>query len=336
VNKLKKVIIFETIIIIILVIAIIFFNIDIFKPFIIQQNKDVYCEKHYYDNKVCLLSPRIYTNIIPQKNYLILNFESLKTDIQNYIDDNHFNLSVYIINARDGASFGIDEDKLYQAISLNKLPIAVIILKKVEEGKLSLDTKLPIEDKDRDNSFGTLYAQPVNELSVRDLLRYMLSESDNTALWVLSKKITKEDLLYFTKYIDYYSNDINSEKFPIDTKTSPKTVSNIFLSLYLSTILNADDSELILSYLTNSSFDIKKYAQLPDDVVVSQKYGFYYLNNLSFFHSCGIIYVEDSRFSYCIMSKDIEREKAPEVIGTIVNKLYNFVVEGRKVKNIGI
>lgn len=80
-NKLKKVIIFETIIIIILVIAIIFFNIDIFKPFIIQQNKDVYCEKHYYDNKVCLLSPRIYTNIIPQKNYLILNFESLKTDI---------------------------------------------------------------------------------------------------------------------------------------------------------------------------------------------------------------------------------------------------------------
>lgn len=325
-NKLKAVIIIETAVIIIMIG---FFVIDYLN--LSLGYKNVHCR--YHDNGLCLLSPRIYADLIPPKSYLILNFDPIQNDLQSYIDKNHFNSSVYVVNLRDGASFGINEEKSYPAASLNKLPIAILILKKVEKGELSLETKLPILDSDRDSQSGTLYAEPVNELSVKELLHYMLSESDNTATLVLQKDLTKDDLENLTEYIDYYSINISSQKLPLKiTEITPKSVSNIFSSIYLSTILDSENSELILYYLTNTSFDIKKYAQLPPDVVVSQKYGFHYLDDGSFFHDCGIIYIEDSKFSYCIMTKDIDREKASEVIGTIVNKLYNFVVENKNKK----
>jgi hypothetical protein len=81
--------------------------------------------------------------------------------------------------------------------------------------------------------------------------------------------------------------------------------------------------------LTNTAFDIKKYAQLPDDVTVAQKYGSYHNNGLDYFHSCGIMYIKESRIFYCVMTRKLDREKASEVVGTIVNKLYNYVTKTR-------
>jgi len=199
VNKLKAVILFETILIQILIGIILFQNTSVFSFF--SGSKTQYCEKNYYDSKECLLSPRIYTKIIQPNSFLILNLNPLKDDIQGYIGKNNFNMSVYILNLRDGASFGINVNQSYRALSLNKLPVAVIILKKIEEGKLTLDTKLPIYQRDRDSSSGTLYKEPVTELSVRELLRYMLSESDNTALNVLGEQESLEDLQHLSNYL---------------------------------------------------------------------------------------------------------------------------------------
>ena len=327
-NKLRLIIVFETLVIIGLL-TFIFFNIY----HVGQNDQEVYCARHYYDSQVCLLSPRIYTNIIQPNNHLIINLEPLQNDLTNYISKNNLNVSVYIANLRDSVSFGINSSKSYPAASLNKLPIAVIILKKIEKGKLSLDTKLSIHDDDRDASSGELYKNPIKELSVRDLLYYMLAKSDNTATFVLQRKITKEDLDNLENYFNYYSNDVISQKSPLETtEITPKTASNMFASLYLSTALNAENSELILKDLQNTSFDIRKYANLPDNVVVTQKDGFRYINKDKYFHDCGILYVEDSRFSYCIMTKDIDIEKAQETVGVIVNKLYKFIIENKNKK----
>jgi len=79
--------------------------------------------------------------------------------------------------------------------------------------------------------------------------------------------------------------------------------------------------------MSNSSFEIKKYADLPNNVLVSQKDGFWYTQNESYFHDCGILYVSESRFSYCIMTKGLDKVNATKVIGTIVNKSYSFINE---------
>jgi len=287
------------------------------------------------DEKIQLLSPRIYKGILSQESFLILNFKPLEKDIARYIEENNLNISVYILNLRDSASLGINENKPYEPSSLNKLPIAMIILKKIEEGKLSLDTILPINNNERDSSSGFLYKEPINQISIRDLLYNMLSLSDNTALWVLGKRVTLRELQNLSLYLDYYQKDINylkdeNNKYEITAKST----ANLFISLYLSTFLKKDDSEMILFLLTKSSFDIRKYSNIPKEIIIAQKYGVYNKDNIKEFHNCGILYYKEKRFFYCILTRDLEKEKASEAVGNIVNKLYNFILKTQNINDI--
>ena len=315
-DKLKKVVVFESIVIIVLIVLL-FFQYNNLKSQVYQQ-----------DN-THLLSPRIYSGILKPESYLILNFEPLRNDLQRYITDNKINAAVYVLNIRNGASIGINEDESFPAASLNKLPVAMVILKKIEKGDLSFDTILSILPQDRQYSSGTLYTKDIKELSVRDLLKYMLQESDNVAFSVLARQSNFEDGRQIAIYLNYYKNYTDYSKPPENYETSPKTVANIFLSLYLSTALQPENSEFILSLLTNTNFNIKAYANLPEKMIVSQKYGSFHYEKSDFFHSCGILYIEDSRAFYCVMTRGLDRERGSEVVGTIVNKIYKYVVEAR-------
>jgi len=278
-----------------------------------------------------LLSPRIYAKLLSPNSHLIINFKEIKEEMKEYINKNNINASIYVENLRSGAFFEINASQSYPVASLNKLPLSILILKKVEEGKLSLNDEIDIMIEDRNDYFGELYKNPIGKLSVKELLYYMLVDSDNTATNVLEGLVKKEDLDSLEEYINFYCNDIISEKAPLKTtEANPQNISNIFISLYLSTILEPNYSELILDYLSNNSFDIKKYANLPESVTVSHKHGLQYTDNKKFFHDCGILYIGESRFCYCIMTKGIELEKTNEVIGKIVNMIYKFILEKRK------
>ena len=72
----------------------------------------------------------------------------------------------------------------------------------------------------------------------------------------------------------------------------------------------------------------------PDSVIVSQKYGEFYINNRNIFHSCGIMYIDDSRIFYCIMTNGLQREEARDSVGILINKIYNYVIQAKKISGI--
>ena len=82
--------------------------------------------------------------------------------------------------------------------------------------------------------------------------------------------------------------------------------------------------------MTETVFDIKKIANLPDDVKVVHKFGENYYGTERFFHNCGIMYISETRIFYCIMTKDLNEEEAVETTGFIVNNIYNYVRETRE------
>ena len=316
-NKLKTLILVESIIIVILAYLLIFNNYNPPSDLSIDEQKG-------------LLSSRVYAGLLQPGNLLIFNLKPLQKDLEQYIKDRNINLSLYIVNLRDGVSMGISANKEFDPASLNKLPIAIIIMRKVELGQLTLNTKILIKAEYLDEDSGTLYRQGANELTVGELLHYMLAESDNTAFKTLISKVSFEEMTNLSDYLNYYNPSLESAPPSPDNNlfiVTPKSTYNLFMSLYLSTILKPQSSEYILSALTNTSFDIKKFANLPEEVVVAQKYGRHYIGNLKLFHSCGIIYLKDSRFFYCVMTRDMDADKAQEATGEIVNKLYNYIID---------
>ena len=285
-------------------------------------------------NSTRLLSSRVYSGLLEPKSLLIVNFGPLGEKIEEYVAKNNLSISVYILNMRDGASFGLNEKKVFLPASLNKVPVAILTIRKIERGELSFDTVLEIKDSDRTDTFGNLYQTKEKKLPLRFVLEKMLKESDNTAFRMLQRYIDPEDLKFFLGYLGYNSKDISVE-YPnknIDEKNqfvNVKSMYNLFSSLYLSTLLEPHDSEYILSLLTDTVFPIKKLAELPDNVVVAQKFGAEYIDNTKYFHSCGIIYINESRIFYCIMTEGVEQNKAIKAIAYIVNIAHKYVTDVR-------
>lgn len=277
-----------------------------------------------------LVSVRISQGVLKPQSLLILNFKPLREDILNYLQANNLNASIYILNLRDAASLSIRSNDQVEPASLNKLPIAIEIMRKVERGELRLDMPIPIKSEYLDDKSGTLYEQHPDSLTVDQLMHYMLSESDNTASYALLDQIDLEDLRDLSIYLDYYARPINVAEPENNSLTvSPQSISHLFTSLYLSTILEPKDSEYILSLLTNTSFDIRKFAQLPANVTVAQKYASYHHGDINYFHSCGIMYIEDARIFYCVMTSGLDRENASVAVGDIVHKTYEYTLTTR-------
>ena len=321
-SKLKSLLILQTIIIVILAV----FLLDVQKSgqSIAANNTTASINAVPKDG---LLSPRVYSGLLKPKSYLITNFGQLKNDLLEEPDNR---VSVYIENLRDGANFDIQGTKEFPSLSLSKVPLAILVMQKIESGKLSLDTSIQIKDKFRDDSFGDLYKNSAKELPLSVLMKKMLSESDNTAFHALLDFLDKKDLKllldYFPIDFDYYYKEGNSTQ---NVYLTVKDYSNVFRSLYLSTLLSAADSEYILNLLTNSTFEIKKLASLPDEVKVAQKFGLNYVGDNKYLHDCGIMYIGMSKILYCIMTSGLDAEMAGQKIGIILKKTYDYIIESR-------
>ncbi len=275
-----------------------------------------------------LLSPRIYKGVLQPKSYMIVHFKPLKQKITDYIEKNNINASVYVENFRNGAFMGINERTEFIPASLNKLPVAVLIMRNIENGNLSFDTKLQIRDSDRASGYGDLYKTPEKELPLKIVLEKLIKESDNTALRMLLHYVDAEDLQFV---FDYYGMDLTilNDGSKHTDLVSPKELSSLFSSLYFSTVLEPESSEYLLSLMENSEIDIKTMAALPDNARLAHKFGANYYQNSQFFHDCGIIYIDDSRIFYCIMTEGADEEKSLRAIATIVHGIYEYASEAR-------
>src|SRR5690349_14222741 len=76
--------------------------------------------------------------------------------------------------------------------SVYKFPLAILVLRQVDAGKLNLDQRIAIKPADfvTDREFTIRRAYPKGaELSLREVMRYMISESDGTAFDALLRLI---------------------------------------------------------------------------------------------------------------------------------------------------
>ena len=306
------------------IVAIETFTILFLLIFLMSRNKSTALPKEIQNNHQGLLSPRIYSGVLKPQSFLITNFEPLKDKMEEYIQENRINVSIYVENLRNGAQIGINEDVGMYPASLNKLPVAILIMDKIERGELSFQTIIQINESDLRDSQSELYKNKITKASVQTLFEKMLKDSDNTAFYALLRNINEHDLEIL---LNYYSLDPKSTYLaPNKYNKSPNLVSavelsNIFTSLYLSTLLQSNSSEYILSLLTNNIFNLTKIALLPEDVKVAQKFGAYYVGDIKFFHDCGIMYSGETRLLYCIMTNDLDQQEAINVIGTLVHAI---------------
>jgi len=104
-------------------------------------------------------------------------------------------LGVYVKRITPGHSnaaevFSWNAERSWYLASTTKIPVAVTVLKAAEQGQLSLDEELVIKESSYVDGGGLLFSRkPGEKVTIEELLRLMLVESDSTAADLLIKRI---------------------------------------------------------------------------------------------------------------------------------------------------
>ncbi|MGM0952984.1 MAG: serine hydrolase [Pseudomonadota bacterium] len=116
--------------------------------------------------------------------------DSLEQRLNQIDRDYPGELGVYVQDLESGDSVSLRDNGQWYLASTVKVPVAISVLERVDEGRLSLDDKIELQPADFVDGAGrTNWQSPGDRVSVRKLFERMLINSDNTATDVLIRVV---------------------------------------------------------------------------------------------------------------------------------------------------
>lgn len=276
-----------SILILVLIVLIIFFR---------PKTKATY----YRENNDSLIDP---TRRFSEASNYIVNIESLREYLHKIELQYPDSVSIYYEQINSGANISINKDVRLFPASLSKLVQGILIVKKVEDGQLSWQTRLKTDPKDISSDSGDLYKTiGTQSLTVEELLSELIVNSDNTAQNIFKHSLDVDD------YIDFQYNTGLQDLYNENGFISAKEYTRILRVLYGSTYLSMDNSEKILEHMSKSTFHEYLSQGIPKEVVFAHKYGENIKYNI--FADSGIVYVPGKPYLITVILKG--KDSSPE------------------------
>jgi beta-lactamase class A len=215
-----------------------------------------------------LLDPGVAEMEMSEYNKLqdtyVQNYARLRENVQKILQLAKGNYSFYFEDLRTGAWVGISERQGYIPASLIKIPVLAATMKKIEEKEINIDDYVEVLPSDIRLGYGSAFIDEVNNITVRSLITYICTKSDDTANAVLIRNLSQSEIF----------SALGGLGLPIwesadSTTYSPKQVANAFRSLYYASYLRRPYSNFALALLANNEQKSFIKGVLPDNVIVS-------------------------------------------------------------------
>ncbi len=248
----------------------------------------------------------------------------INTIVNKYESDGSLNTaSVYLRDFKFGDWMELNPQEVFQPGSLLKVPILICYLK-MNEKKPGLINSTVVCDKISDElpnqNIATKTIKLGQKYTVKELLHYMIANSDNNATYLLGEYMDMD--IYNKTYTDLglsIKNMDSRELFHI----SAKQYSAFFKVLFNATYLNRKDSEFAASLLSECDFKEGLIKELPKNVKVAHKFGEAGTDELHELSESGIVYVENNPYLLTVMTKGHQLNKLSTIISEISKLVYN-------------
>ncbi|MCX6195106.1 MAG: class A beta-lactamase-related serine hydrolase [Flavobacteriia bacterium] len=235
--------------------------------------------------------------------------------------------SVYLKLLSDRDYIVVNEKELFHPASLFKLPVLITLLEMEEKNPGTLNKKLMFHLPKGglpQQTYNTNQIEAEKSYSIKELLKYMISYSDNNATYLLNNFV---DLKLFKKmFLDLglVVPDIHDINFEISAKDYSVFFNIIYNAGYLSIKNSAFASELL------SKCDFIEGIQngIPINTKIIHKFGEWGDRNNPALHQLsesGIIYLDKTPYILTIMTQGKEVEKLPSVISEISKMVYTYI-----------
>ena len=238
--------------------------------------------------------------------------------IKKYLETRIGTYSFYFEDLASGYVYGYNENVEMIAAGCMKLPIAVSLIKAVEDKKTDFMTKIKIDRKDKVYGTGIIHEFNEREYTVFELLVAMLIQSDNTAANKIIDIVGIDQINQDIKNMGLKNTDLNrktsDERVPrsdVENITTASDMSKVWKHLYQATYLNEDNSTMLIDILTRQQIKNKLALYIPDDLKyeISSKTG----DKKGVENDTALIRLNKGNFVFTVMSMQIPNS----VYGTV-------------------
>lgn len=263
----------------------------------------------------------------PQEDFIVV-FRPLRLKLEELVEKwakQGIVVAIQMEYLNTGSYLSINQNYRMLPASLTKVPVSMMVLRRIEQGTLNFDQILEIKEEDRDSKWGEMYKLPVGtKLSLREVVEKSLIESDNTAHKMLYRLVGVEEA-------QDMSQELNLEDlFDKEGKISAREYAKLLRSLYTSSYLTPEHSQLLLDLMTRDQVVKFLIRGLGSEVKYAHKFG--ESSAIYSYLDAGIVYVPNRPYVLVVMVHDeagkvrMSRELAGEEIFEKVAKLtYDYI-----------
>ncbi|RXZ00462.1 serine hydrolase [Fictibacillus sp. S7] len=203
-----------------------------------------------------------------------MTLDELKNRVNGIIDPLNGEFAYYI--ETEEGYIGKNEEKVFPAASLIKLPILIEAFRQKEAGLLDLSMPVHINQKDKVGGAGVMnHLSPGASLTVLDVLTLMITVSDNTGANVMIEHAGRERInalltelqcdqtVLERKLMDFKAIEAGKNNY-----TSAKDVVLLLKEIHHGKLLQNESRKMMLDILRNQQFRHKLPGSMDEEAVI--------------------------------------------------------------------
>tara|TARA_Y100001935_G_scaffold32304_1_gene25623 strand:+ start:419 stop:1294 length:876 start_codon:yes stop_codon:yes gene_type:complete len=271
------------------------------------------------------------------------DYDAFENKLKNLLKSHKGTFAIALKNMDDGKSILINENEVFHAASTMKTPVMIEFFKKINEGKISSDDSLLINNEfssivdgskfelsSFDDSDEDIYKNLGKYISTDKLVYDMITRSSNFGTNLLIDYLNAEDVNNTMKNIGAKNmkvlrgvGDLKAFDLGLSNTTTAADLLIIYEKLAMGEIVNNESSNKMIRILKDQVYNdiIPKY--LPEKVEVAHKTG--WISGVR--HDSGIVYVgNNEKYILVLLSKNLEDDiEGADFLAKISLEIYNFL-----------
>lgn len=207
------------------------------------------------------------------------NVSTYKTSLSNYIKSKGYKVSVGYYNLSTGYKYTYNSTKVYYGASLIKTLDALYLYEKASKGQLNLNTKITYQQKHkRGYSLGMQKYKVGDQISLKELIKYDITVSDNTAHAMLIDYIGFNNLKNYGNSLGGRYTLVGGDNFGQTTVDDQIA----YMKKMYNFTNNSSNGRELRNYFINNYYNYISFSGMPS---FAHKYGYHGI----VFHDAGIV-----------------------------------------------
>lgn len=278
-------------------------------------------------------APQKKTSSAPTKKHLAFPKSTVEGTIRDAFGDISGDTAVYV-SPVDSDTEVDSNDQPQRAASDIKLFVMIAAYQQVKDGELSLSDNYTLTDSDKVDGTGKLREMADGtKISIKDLIGYMMEDSDNTAANIMIRKLG--GMAAVNHQIDKMgATDTKLERMLMDTDaledgkdnyTSAKDLGTALKKIYNHQMVSRKYDEEMLTILKQNGNHTKLPHDLPTEATVYNKTGEF--DDYGVENDAAIFGNQKGAFVIVVMSQDGQRDEQINAMNSFGSVMYKGLLE---------